>query len=171
MILETLYLMIPAYVANMTPVIVRKLKFLDSPIDFGAKVGGKAVFGKHKTWRGLFFGVIAGIFFCYLQSLMPVFGNALVDHTDWLVIGFLLSFGALIGDCLESFFKRQIGIKEGGRFIPFDQLDYIIGSLVFLSFYLILSFKMILIISLISFVGHIVVNHLAFYTGIRNEKW
>jgi len=48
-------------------------------------------------------------------------------------IVFSICFGALLGDIVESFFKRRKGIERGKDWIPFDQLDFIIGVL-FLSF-------------------------------------
>ena len=44
---------------------------------------------------------------------------------------FSLCFGALMGDIIESFFKRRIGKKRGEDWIPFDQLDFILGVLFF----------------------------------------
>ena len=43
---------------------------------------------------------------------------------------FSLCFGALIGDIIESFFKRRIGKNRGEDWIIFDQLDFIIGALI-----------------------------------------
>jgi CDP-2,3-bis-(O-geranylgeranyl)-sn-glycerol synthase len=40
----------------------------------------------------------------------------------------LFAIGALGGDALKSFFKRQFGIAPGGTWFPFDQIDYIIGG-------------------------------------------
>ena len=56
----------------------------------------------------------------------------MADIFAWFFIGLLLGSGALIGDAVKSFFKRKEGIKPGNRFIPWDQLDYSIGSLVLL---------------------------------------
>ena len=44
---------------------------------------------------------------------------------------FSICFGALIGDIIESFFKRRVGIERGKNWIPFDQLDFILGVLFF----------------------------------------
>jgi len=42
-----------------------------------------------------------------------------------------ICFGALIGDIIKSFFKRRIGKKRGQDWIPFDQIDFILGVLFF----------------------------------------
>jgi CDP-2,3-bis-(O-geranylgeranyl)-sn-glycerol synthase len=44
---------------------------------------------------------------------------------------FSLCCGALLGDVIESFFKRRIGKDRGQDWIPFDQLDFLIGALTF----------------------------------------
>jgi len=36
-----------------------------------------------------------------------------------------------MGDIIESFFKRRIGKKRGESWVPFDQLDFILGVLLF----------------------------------------
>jgi len=172
-ILKSLYFMLPAYFANMAPVIVRNwIKSFNTAIDFGKKWKGKPIFGKNKTWRGLIFGVIFGIIVAYAQYLINSPWN-LVDYSDWFLIGGLMGFGAILGDMIESFIKRRIGIKSGQPFIPWDQIDFIIGGLLF-SFFLIpkeLLLTTIITIIIISPFLHMAVNHFAYYLKIRNEKW
>ncbi|HEX5285728.1 MAG TPA: CDP-archaeol synthase, partial [Polaromonas sp.] len=75
------------------------------------------------------------------------------------------------GDSLKSFFKRRLGIAPGQRWIPFDQLDFILGGLVALSFFVRLDWIDIALICAISFVGDVLVNQLSFYLGIRETRW
>ena len=49
-----------------------------------------------------------------------------------VLYGFLAGFGALFGDALKSFFKRRTSIKPGETWFPFDQIDYILGGIIFL---------------------------------------
>jgi CDP-2,3-bis-(O-geranylgeranyl)-sn-glycerol synthase len=37
--------------------------------------------------------------------------------------------GTLGGDALKSFFKRQLDIPPGESWIPFDQVDYVLGGI------------------------------------------
>lgn len=67
MILQGMWLLLPAAVANIAPVLVKKINFLNSPVDFGATFFGKSLFGRNKTWRGFFFGVLAGLLFIFVQ--------------------------------------------------------------------------------------------------------
>lgn len=174
-LLQCIYFMLPAYFANMAPVFVRKIRFLDYPIDFNKKWKGKPILGSHKTWRGLFFGVLAGIITAYIQNLLlkyPLFAElSFAEYSDWLLIGFLLSFGALAGDSVKSFFKRRVNIKPGKPFIPWDQIDYSIGSIIFVYIIQPLTFMQIAAIVLISFFGHILINHAGYYLKIREVRW
>lgn len=176
LILKSIYFMLPAYFANMAPVVVKRwFKFLAIPIDFNKKWKGEAIFGSHKTIRGFVFGILFALIVAYLQKALyanPFFSNlSFIDYSGWLGAGFLLGFGALFGDLVKSFFKRRVGIKPGARFIPWDQLDYIIGALVFVSFVYTPSLQVIAVILIISFVLHVAANHIAYYLKITKVKW
>ena len=93
------------------------------------------------------------------------------DYSNWIVFGLLMGFGALTGDLIKSFFKRRIGIKPGGKFIPFDQTDFVVGALVFIIPVFGFNWKIFLTSLVLSFILHIIVNHISFYLKIRNEKW
>jgi len=173
-ILQALYLFLPAYVANMTPVIIKGyFKGLAKPLDGGMRLRGKPLFGAHKTWRGLIFGVLVGTLICFLQYLVAGEMAYLtsVDYSDWFIIGLLLSFGALFGDSLESLAKRQIAIKPGKPWIPFDQLDFVVGGLLFYSLYKVPSVEFVAVIVFFSFFLHMATNHVGYYLKIRKEKW
>lgn len=174
-ILKCLYLMLPAYFANMAPVIVKKIELFDFPIDFNRQINNKPIFGKNKTFRGFVFGVIFSVIIAYFQFLLynveAFRGISFIDYKNWLLLGFLIGLGALLGDLIKSFFKRRLGIKPGVRFVPFDQTDFVIGALVFIMPVFDLTFKIFITSLLLSFILHIIVNHIAFYLKIRNEKW
>ena len=174
-VFKCFYLMLPAYFANMAPVMVKKINLLAFPIDFNRQISNKPILGKNKTFRGLIFGVIFAIIVAYLQFLLynvGLFRNiSFIDYSNWALFGFLIGFGALTGDLIKSFFKRRIGLKPGTEFVPFDQTDFVVGALVFIMPIFYLTLKIFIVSLLLSFVLHIIVNHLAFYLKIRNEKW
>ena len=134
MILAALYFFIPAYIANMMPVFVRRIKFLGFPVDFGRKFLGRRILGANKTWRGIFFGIIGGFAVFLIQRFLFTRGVftqfALVDYGKApLFLGILLGFSALFGDIIESFLKRQLSIPPGRPWVPFDQLDFLISAI------------------------------------------
>jgi CDP-2,3-bis-(O-geranylgeranyl)-sn-glycerol synthase len=139
-IIQAFWIIIPAYVANGSAVLVGGGK----PIDFGKNwKDGKRILGDGKTWRGLlvgtFFGMVSGFGLSVAAKYLNMYGYDYLGLTDFfgfplmIPIIFSVCFGALFGDIVESFFKRRIGKKRGEDWIPFDQLDFILGVL-FLSF-------------------------------------
>ena len=175
-ILQYFYFMLPAYFANMAPVIVKNIfNNLEFPIDFNKKIKNKPIFGKNKTFRGLIFGVLFAVIIAYLQFLFynnNLFVNiSIVNYSDWLLIGLLMGFGTIFGDLVESFVKRRMNYESGKSFIPWDQMDFVIGALIFVYPIVKLSLDKIIIILLLSFILHIIANHIAFYTGVRRERW
>lgn len=174
-VIAAVYLMLPAYAANMAPVFVKKINFLNYPVDFNKTFKNKPILGSHKTFRGLFFGTLAAIIIVYvqfrLQNLFVFNAISLLDYSNWILIGFLLGFGALAGDIVKSFFKRRFDIKPGDKFIPWDQIDYTIGSLIFISIISVPSIDIIIAALIINFLLHISANHIAYYLKLSKVKW
>jgi CDP-2,3-bis-(O-geranylgeranyl)-sn-glycerol synthase len=136
-----LWFFLPAAIANVVPILVVKipgLHNLNAPIDGGLTFRGKRVLGPHKTWRGLAAGMIMATVTLWLQQLLVDHSPAIrhitsqVDYSvlPTLILGPLFGLGALGGDAIESFFKRQRGVAPGHGWFPFDQTDYIIGGAV-----------------------------------------
>ena len=89
-------------------------------------------FGKHKmapkispkkTWEGfaggVFFTLILGFF---VEKYFPELRG------NWIIVGFLVSVFAPLGDLVESQLKRSFGVKDSGNIIPghggvLDRLD------------------------------------------------
>ena len=94
--------------------------------DTGAYVVGSLI-GRHKliprispgkTWEGLggaiFLSTVASLVFVhFLGDKMPG-----MNRLHAVVLGVLLSFTAVIGDLIESLFKREAGLKDSGRLFP-----------------------------------------------------
>lgn len=168
--------MLPAYFANMAPVIMRKV-FVSwaVPLDFRKKLGAEDIFGSHKTVRGFLFAIIFGLAAAFIQNLLSglpaMQGLAIVDYAQWPLIGFLLGFGAIAGDLIKSFFKRRFHVAPGSSFIPWDQLDFVLGALLMGSLITDYSLKFFVTAVLISVAGLILVNHAAYFLKIRGERW
>ena len=67
-----------------------------------------------KTWEGTIGGIILSMLAAYVLS--NYFFS--LDLENWLVLGFLISIFATLGDLLESWFKRQAGVKDSGKLMP-----------------------------------------------------
>lgn len=174
LLLQALYIMIPAYVANMAPVWVKSIPLLDIPMDFGQTFRHKRIFGAHKTWRGFSFGVLMSLAAIYLQSVLysvDFFRSiSLINYRSDQVLPLLgMGAGALLGDAVKSFFKRQVGVAEGRSWIPFDQIDFVVGALVVTAGLLPLTILHIVIILLISPILHVLANIFGYYVGINKK--
>lgn len=165
---QTILLFLPAGVANATPVVANHLPLIrkwKTPLDFGRQWHGKRLLGNNKRWRGLVTGAfLAGLTALLLASFVsPSWSLARV-----FVVGACLGFGALLGDALESCFKRQRGIAAGKPWFPFDQLDYILGGLVVARIFYRISWQQAAIIVAVYFGLHLLVAYLAYKIGWKD---
>jgi len=120
LILQYIYFLLPAGFANMAPVLTKKIfKSLAIPIDYYKKFQGRYIFGPHKTIRGLLFGIVFSIIIISIIISMQRFlynydffrSISLINYSEnVLLLGFLMGFGAISGDLIESFLYKR-GIK------------------------------------------------------------
>jgi CDP-2,3-bis-(O-geranylgeranyl)-sn-glycerol synthase len=167
------FFIFPAYVANAIPVVLGG----GPPIDLGRKwFDGKPIFGSHKTIRGFAAGVTAGT----LTGLAQEFVLHSVAPSDFVLpfqfsvfVGFVVSFGALLGDLAHSFVKRRISIVEGAPLPIADQLDFVAGA-VLLSFLAPpphLNVLTVAIIFVITLPTHLLTNVIAYLAGVKKTPW
>src|SRR3989338_10836708 len=168
LILKSLYFFLPAYVANMAPILLRWIPFANRPVS-------KRLFGENKTWRGLLVGTLAGGLIFALQKWAHQQGFqelALIDYNDFsLLLGFLLGLGALLGDLVKSYYKRKAEIAPGRPWIPFDQIDFVIGALVVGFLVYVPPIEVVLVLLVVSPVLHLLVNYIGYLLGINKKKW
>jgi CDP-2,3-bis-(O-geranylgeranyl)-sn-glycerol synthase len=162
-LVEVVYALLPAYVANMAAPFAKFWPGWNRPISH-------RWLGDHKTVVGFLLGIAAAILTSYLQSRssssLPGF-----EPANWLVPGCAQGVGAMAGDAVKSFFKRRVGVPPGGRWIPADEIDFIIGAMVLGSPWLDLTAVDVVLVLGFTFAAHITVNHIAFGLGIRDTKW
>ncbi len=175
-----LWFFAPAGFANVAPVLaasVPGLKDWNAPIDGGRQFRGRPLLGPHKTWRGF----AAGLF---LATIVFWIQQQLVAHYDWaawtagdvpyselsvLLMGILFALGALGGDAVESFFKRQRGLKSGASWLGFDQLDYVIGA-IFLTLPVVqLSLVQYIWVIVMWFAIHLISSYVGWLMGLKKQ--
>lgn len=123
--LDLLVFLIPAYVANSSPVVLGG----GASLDFGRKLNGKRILGEGKTIRGFAGGVmagtIAGVIVAWFYPL-PFFAS--MEHQ--MTGAFMLALGTLAGDSMGSFLKRRLAMESGSPFFP-DTFIFLIVALAF----------------------------------------
>lgn len=179
LILFILWFFLPAGLGNIAPIIAAKTNALQKysyPLDFYKKFRKKRIFGDHKTIRGLIVGISFGIITAYLQVL--IFNHwqfirdiSIIDYNkiNPFLFGFLASFGALFGDAIKSFFKRQLNIPSGKSWFPADQIDYILGGIVFTAIYIRLSPKLYILLFIIWFFLHPLFTFIGWLLRLKDE--
>ena len=177
-IIEALYFMLPAYAANMAPVIFNRIPIGGEPLDLDATLEGKRILGDHKTFRGLLMGIFCAILIVILQQQLTPSGSSLIlfnyaslTQLQTVLLGVAFGAGALGGDLIKSFFKRRLGISPGKPWIPFDQLDFVIGALIAVSPFFVPSLLHIMIILILTPLLHVLSNIAAHAVGIKKVWW
>lgn len=161
LVVEALKIVFPAYCANAIPVIAGGGR----PIDLGKKfLDGKPIFGKNKTVRGFFAGLIVGSVVGFGESVLfnyPIF------------FGLTLSLGALSGDLIAAFIKRRLGFAPGALLPVIDQIDFVVGAILFFSLFSkrTLSWELIIIMLIITPPLHMSTNIAAYKMGLKSNPW
>jgi CDP-2,3-bis-(O-geranylgeranyl)-sn-glycerol synthase len=161
LVIKALLFIFPAYCANAVPVIVGG----GTPLDFGRKsIDGRPIFGKNKTIRGFLAGLTIGTLIGFVES--SVFGYP-------IFLGFLLSLGALCGDLSGAFLKRRIGLAPGDLLPVVDQVDFVVGAIVFslpLSSQFI-SWELAVTVLIVTPPLHLLTNFAAYKVGLKKNPW
>jgi CDP-2,3-bis-(O-geranylgeranyl)-sn-glycerol synthase len=174
-----LWFFLPVGLANTAPILAMKipgLRGLTYPMDFHANYRGKRVFGAHKTFRGLVAGILLSILIVLLQQYLYRQSSFLqqVSPFDYgqlnpYIFGTLCATGALFGDAIESFFKRQAGVKPGKSWFPFDQIDYIAGGIICTAVYRMLPLSVYLLIGIVWFGMHLLFSWIGYKLGLKDS--
>lgn len=92
-------------------------------------------FGKHrlyerispkKSWEGAIGGFVFTVAFAAFGGyLFPKLGFSVLE---WCIMGVTVGIFGVLGDLIESMFKRSVGVKDSGKLIPghgglLDRLD------------------------------------------------
>ena len=159
---QALIFIFPAYCANAVPVLAGG----GSPMDFGRNFfDGRRIFGNNKTFRGFFFGWIVGILVGLVEVL--IFGS--IPYGT--VFSILIPLGALCGDIAGAFLKRRLDIAPGGLLPIVDQVNFVIGALLFSLPLNIVTWQLAVTVIVITPPIHLFTNFLAFKLKLKSNPW
>jgi hypothetical protein len=184
-IAQSFYLFSPLLAAAaLSGVVLRYdlLRALKRPIDGGAVLGGRRIFGDNKTWRGVAVAVAGSIAWVAVQKygIGARAGRlAVLDYEGasavWL--GAALGGGATLGELPNSFVKRRFDIAPGAStrgglgvlFYLWDQLDLLITSWPLLLFWIRPTATLVLASVALVFAIHPLVALVGYVTGARRS--
>jgi len=160
-LLIAVYIAIPTYVANSTPVLLGG----GTSIDQGRKfIDGRPILGANKTIKGFAYGLILG-------SVAGLAEAALFANYRLVLAGIVASIGALLGDLLGAFVKRRANIPPGNPLPIVDQLDFVLGALLLTSPLLEISLGTILILVTATVPIHLLSNAVAYALRLKKRAW
>jgi CDP-diglyceride synthetase len=152
------------------------LRSLARPIDAGATLRGKPLFGANKTYRGLVavaLGTGAGF---ALEAAVGNPGELQNYHSLGITsVGLAMGAAAMLSELPNSLLKRQFGIapgKAGGGiagavFYVLDQIDMLVGIWIVLGFVVTVTAVRVLWSVVFLFVAHQVFTVVGFSLGMR----
>ena len=159
LIVEALKFIFPAYCANATPVLAGG----GTRLDFGKNFyDGKRIFGNNKTFRGFFFGLAIGVMVGLIECVL--FGFP-------VLFSVLTPLGALLGDLAGAFLKRRLGIAPGGLLPIVDQVDFVVGAVLFSLPLALISWELAVTVLLITPPIHLFTNFLAYKMKLKKNPW
>ncbi|MBQ9026612.1 MAG: CDP-2,3-bis-(O-geranylgeranyl)-sn-glycerol synthase [Methanobrevibacter sp.] len=175
MCVTILYFLLPAYLSNSGGLIFGG----GIPVDFG-KSDSKGIrwIGDGVTWRGLIGGTLLGTLIGAIQGyfgpdLLALYGEYIITPIavgvlNGVLIGFLIAFGALVGDAAGSFLKRRLGIGRGKPAPILDQIDFLVVALLFSSLVVSFTLEFIVIAIVLTIIIHLIANTGAYLLGIKD---
>ncbi|MHA1958748.1 MAG: CDP-2,3-bis-(O-geranylgeranyl)-sn-glycerol synthase [Candidatus Thorarchaeota archaeon] len=177
-----LWIGLPAWIANSTPVIFGGGR----PIDGGRLFrDGYRILGDGKTVRGFFAGVFWGTLTALAQYIAAPFVRTEMEiylvvtpEMDAILfmgvlVGFLLALGALVGDLVGSFAKRRVNLGSGAPSPVLDQLGFIIMALVFAAPFFAPrpDYPVVAVLVLMTLILHWISNVGGYMLGFKKHPW
>ena len=153
-------------------------KPMKKPLDLGATIGGRRIFGDNKTWRGaitMFGGVFAATQLLwrsqsYRDRLPPELRSASPQ-----IVGALLGASVAVGELPNSFLKRQVDIAPGERMRSpggvlislVDQADFVLTASLLLRPVYRMSLRETIDVALTVTAVHLPINVIGYALGAR----
>lgn len=107
---------------------------------FGITLGKHRLFERvspKKSWEGFIGGLLGAMAMGYIAAVATG-GN----HAEWIGMALIAAISGVLGDLVESLFKRSVDVKDSGHILPghggwLDRFDALILSVPFVFLYLV----------------------------------
>ena len=77
----------------------------------------------------------------------------------------------MASDVVKNLVKRRVGIAPGRPWIPWDEIDFVLGAFALIWGAAVLSWSDLVTILLLGVAGHVLVNRLGYWLGILDVRW
>ena len=173
LLIRSILYILPSYFANSVPVVLGG----GAPLDNRKKMkDGFRIFGDGKTTRGFFAGILAGILVGAIEgAVLPgtsfdIYNSA---ASTYVLAGFLLGAGTMVGDLVGSFIKRRSGVAQGKPSVIMDQLMFLFFAFLFsypLAAHL-LTLETVVFLAVLTYFVHAGANVAAHRWGLKKVPW
>ncbi len=163
-VLRTIWMIFPAYMANGMPLLLGGVP--RHAIDNGHHLpDGERIFGDGKSIEGLAVGISFGLLTGSVEGVIT-------GDLRYLLAGFSLGVGAMLGDLVGSFIKRRLKMRWGKPLPLMDQLSFLAGAL--LLYGLVIRWPTLVeltVLVIATLVLHVSTNLFAFIFGLKHVPW
>ncbi|EKD55951.1 MAG: hypothetical protein ACD_58C00329G0001 [uncultured bacterium] len=178
-ILALIYFYLPGAMANIGAVVAKFVpgfKEIKTPVDFGKSFRNIRLVGDHKVWGGVLFGVVLGTIvgvlkYVYFDSFLPQFNILKLGFGENMLLYFLMSVGAVSGDLIKSVLKRQLKRAPHTPWIPFDEIDHSLTSLLLVKLFFPIPWTVIAGVVGVYFFLHIAANWIGYGLKIKSVPY
>ena len=88
-----------------------------------------------------------------------------------VLFALLIPLGALLGDLTGAFIKRRLSIAPGGLLPVVDQIDFVVGAVVFSLPLMLIGWEVLVTVLLITPPIHLFTNFLAYKMKLKKHPW
>lgn len=152
----------------MAPVATKYIpKFLNIPVDMNIKLFGKPLLGEHKTVRGFLVAIVTSeivyLILIYLFNFQPISNIS-------IYFGCISGAASMFVDSIKSLFKRQLNIAPGVPWVPFDQLDWVLGTYIVYSCVKGANLQLFIVMMVCGLVAHLITKFIGHLVGINKSS-
>lgn len=178
-VITSVYFYLPAALANIGANLGKFIPIfhdIKQPIDFGKKINGVRIIGDHKNIGSFSFGVLFGSFWGIIKTIYidpHMTKYLLLNESSYklILLYFFMSFAALSGDLIKSLFKRLLNRPPHAPWIPFDEIDHSVASMLLAKIFFPIPWLVVLFTIFIFMVLHFISNVVGYILKLKEVPY
>lgn len=178
-VIACIYFYLPVAMANIGANLGKFIPIfrdIKQPIDFNLKFDGVRIVGDHKYIGSFLFGVLFGTFWgiiktIYLDTYMSKYLLLNENSYKLIFLYFLMSVAALGGDLIKSIAKRLLKRPPHSPWIPFDEIDHSLASMLIATIFFSVSWSAFFSIIFIFLFLHLITNVIGYLIKVKEVPY